>query len=211
MCVSTISRKSCWKKFCTSNQGRHYVVWTPVGTKVFLVERDGSYIELLLNYLYKLIHFVHVCVAFWHLIVVIILLCHYLVLIYVHFHISHVISWSSHGDGHCRLLAGVTSLNQEFFRIHFTRPRNIAKSLKYCCPICLMSSGGNLEPYFSTSLTLVLLVDWRESTRSLSPAIFSRNGPSSAKVSSLPITSYLTGQGWQIFCIDAKDDRAIYY
>ena len=92
MCVSTTSRKSCWKKFCTSNQGRHYVVWTPVGTKVFLVERDGSYIELLLNYLSKLIHFVHVCVAFWHLIVVIILLCHYLVLIYVHFHISHVIS-----------------------------------------------------------------------------------------------------------------------
>ena len=56
-----------------------------------------------------------------------------------------------------------------------------------------------------------MLVDWRESTRSLSPAIFSRNGPSSAKVSSLPITSYLTGQGWQIFRIDAKDDRAIYY
>ena len=111
--------------------------------------------ELLLNYLYKLIHFVHVCVAFWPLIVVIILLCHYLVLIYVHFHISHVISWSSHGDGHCRLLAGVTFLNQEFFRIHFTRPRNIAKSLKYCCPICLMSSGGTLELYFSTSLTLV--------------------------------------------------------
>ena len=92
MCVSTISRKSCWKKFCTSNQGRHYVVWTPVGTNVFLVERDDSYIELFLNYLYKLIHFVHVCVAFWPLIVVIILLCHYLVLIYVHFHISHVIS-----------------------------------------------------------------------------------------------------------------------
>ena len=155
MCVSTISRKSCWKKFCTSNQGRHYVVWTPVGTNVFLVERDDSYIELFLNYLYKLIHFVHVCVAFWPLIVVIILLCHYLVLIYVHFHISHVISWSSHGDGHCRLLAGVTFLNQEFFRIHFTRPRNIAKSLKYCCPICLMSSGGTLELYFSTSLTLV--------------------------------------------------------
>ena len=145
----------CWKKFCTFNQGRHYVAWTPAGTKVFLVERDDSYIELLLSYLYKLIHFVHVCVAFWHLIVVIILLCHYLVLIYVHFHISHVISWSSHGDGHCRLLAGVTFLNQEFFRIHFTRPRNIAKSLKYCCLICLMSSGGTLELYFSTSLTLV--------------------------------------------------------
>ena len=39
--------------FCTSTQECHYVVWTPVGTKVFLVERDDSYIELLLNYLYK--------------------------------------------------------------------------------------------------------------------------------------------------------------
>ena len=29
------------------------VVWTPVGTKVFLVGRDDSYKELLLNYLYK--------------------------------------------------------------------------------------------------------------------------------------------------------------
>ena len=115
----------------------------------FFVERDDSYIELLLNYLYKLIHFVHVCVAFWPLIAVIILLCHYLVLIYVHFHISHVISWSSHGDGHCRLLAGVTFLNQEFFRFHFTRSRktypNIAKSLKYCCPIWWISSGGTLK------------------------------------------------------------------
>ena len=63
MCVSTISRKSCWKKFCTSTQGCHYVVWTPDGTKGFLVERDDSYTELLLNYLYKLIHFVHVCVV----------------------------------------------------------------------------------------------------------------------------------------------------
>ena len=39
--------------FCTSTQECHYVVWTPVGTKVFFVERDDSYIELLLNYLYK--------------------------------------------------------------------------------------------------------------------------------------------------------------
>lgn len=39
--------------FCTSTQQCHYVVWTPVGTKVFLVERDDSYIELLLNYLYR--------------------------------------------------------------------------------------------------------------------------------------------------------------
>ena len=70
--------------------------------------------------------------------------------IYVHFHISHVISWSSHGDGHCRLLAGVTFSNQEFFsQIDFTRPRKtyrtIAKSLKYFCPVCLMLSGGTIE------------------------------------------------------------------
>ena len=39
--------------YCTTTQQCHYVVWTPVGTKVFLVERDDSYIELLLNYLYK--------------------------------------------------------------------------------------------------------------------------------------------------------------
>ena len=69
MCVSTISRKSCWKS-CT--QGCHYVVWTPVGTKDFLVDRDDSYIELLLKYLYKLIHFVNACVAFRPLIAVII-------------------------------------------------------------------------------------------------------------------------------------------
>ena len=56
-----------------------------------------------------------------------------------------------------------------------------------------------------------MLVDWRESIWSLSPAIFSRNGPSSDKVSSLPIKSYLTGQGWKIFRIDANDDRAIYF
>ena len=31
--------------FCTSTQECHYVVWTPVGTKVFLDERDDSYIE----------------------------------------------------------------------------------------------------------------------------------------------------------------------
>lgn len=39
--------------FCTSTQQCHYVVWTPVGTKVFLVERDDAYLELLLNCLYK--------------------------------------------------------------------------------------------------------------------------------------------------------------
>ena len=42
MYVSTIPIKSCWK--CSAH---HYVVWTPVGTKVFLDERDDSYIELL--------------------------------------------------------------------------------------------------------------------------------------------------------------------
>ena len=39
--------------FCTSTKQCHYVVWTPIGTKVFLIERDDAYIELLLNYLYK--------------------------------------------------------------------------------------------------------------------------------------------------------------
>ena len=38
---------------CTSTQQCHYIVWTPVGTKVFLIERDDKYLELLLNYLYK--------------------------------------------------------------------------------------------------------------------------------------------------------------
>ena len=33
--------------FGTSTQECHYVVWTPVGTKVFLDERDDSYLELL--------------------------------------------------------------------------------------------------------------------------------------------------------------------
>ena len=42
MYVSTIPIKSCWK--CSAH---HFVVWTPVGTKVFLDERDDSYIELL--------------------------------------------------------------------------------------------------------------------------------------------------------------------
>ena len=41
MYVSTIPIKSCWKCYA-----HHYVVWTPVGTKVFLDERDDSYIEL---------------------------------------------------------------------------------------------------------------------------------------------------------------------
>ena len=36
---------------CTSTQQCHYIVWTPVGTKVFLIERDDKYLELLLNYL----------------------------------------------------------------------------------------------------------------------------------------------------------------
>ena len=41
--------------FCTSTKQCHYVVWTPIGTKVFLIERDDAYkhVELLLNYLYK--------------------------------------------------------------------------------------------------------------------------------------------------------------
>ena len=39
--------------FCTSTQQCHYVAWTPIGTKVFLIERDDAYIELLLNYLHK--------------------------------------------------------------------------------------------------------------------------------------------------------------
>ena len=39
--------------YCTSTQQCHYIVWTPISTKVFLIERDDAYIELLLNYLYK--------------------------------------------------------------------------------------------------------------------------------------------------------------
>ena len=50
---STIIPQIKLEMFCTSTQECHYVVWTPVGTKVFFVERDDSYIELLLNYLYK--------------------------------------------------------------------------------------------------------------------------------------------------------------
>ena len=69
----------------------------------------------------------------------------------------------------------------------------------------------NLRVILQYLINACMLVDWLESTRSLSPAIFSTNGPSSAKVSSLPITSYLTGKGWQFFRLDAKDDRAIYY
>jgi hypothetical protein len=39
---------------CTSTKKGHYVVWTSVGGKVYLVERDDSYIDyLLLSYLYK--------------------------------------------------------------------------------------------------------------------------------------------------------------
>ena len=40
--------------FCTSTQECHYVVWTPIGTKVLLVKRDDKYIELLINYLFNL-------------------------------------------------------------------------------------------------------------------------------------------------------------
>ena len=36
-----------------STQQCHYIVWTPVDTKVFLIERDNKYLELLLNYSYK--------------------------------------------------------------------------------------------------------------------------------------------------------------
>ena len=39
--------------FCTSTQECHYVVWTSIGTKVFLVKRDDKYMELLINYFYK--------------------------------------------------------------------------------------------------------------------------------------------------------------
>lgn len=39
--------------FCTSRIECHYVVGTPISTKVFLIERDDAYIELLLDYLYK--------------------------------------------------------------------------------------------------------------------------------------------------------------
>ena len=46
-------------------------------------------------------------------------------------------------------------LKSRVFQNSLYTARNIAKSLKYCCPICLMSSGGILELYFSTSLTLV--------------------------------------------------------
>ena len=38
--------------FSTSTKVCHYIVWTPVGTKIFVCERDG-YIDLLLNYLHK--------------------------------------------------------------------------------------------------------------------------------------------------------------
>lgn len=37
----------------TSTNECHYIVWTPVGTKVFLVQMDNGYVELLINYLYK--------------------------------------------------------------------------------------------------------------------------------------------------------------
>ena len=146
----------------------NYVVWTPVGNKVFLVERDDSYIEFILNHLYKLMHFVQVCVVFLPLSAVIILLCHYLVLIYVHFHISYVIPWSSHGDGHCRLLAGVTFLNRAFFRIDFTRPRktyaNIAKSVKYCLLLSNLVGVVRRNPrvILQYLINAFMLVDWRE-------------------------------------------------
>ena len=39
--------------FCTSTQECQYVVWTSIGTKVFLVKRDDKYMELLINYFYK--------------------------------------------------------------------------------------------------------------------------------------------------------------
>ena len=39
--------------FCTSTKQCHYVVWTLISTKVFLIERDDGYIELLLNYLFQ--------------------------------------------------------------------------------------------------------------------------------------------------------------
>lgn len=49
VCVNHIAQIML-EMFCTSTQQCHFVVWTPVGTKVFLVERDDAYIELLLNF-----------------------------------------------------------------------------------------------------------------------------------------------------------------
>ena len=36
---------------CTNTKWCHYVVWTPVGYQIYLVERDDQYIADLLNYL----------------------------------------------------------------------------------------------------------------------------------------------------------------
>ena len=41
------------KMLCTSTQEYHHGVWTPVGSKVVLAERDDKYMQFLLNYLYK--------------------------------------------------------------------------------------------------------------------------------------------------------------
>lgn len=41
---------------CTSTNPCHYIVWTPVGTKVFFIERDerdDDYLDMLLSYLYQ--------------------------------------------------------------------------------------------------------------------------------------------------------------
>lgn len=40
--------------YCTNTKWCHYVVWTPVGYSIYLVERDDEYIADLLNYLQRL-------------------------------------------------------------------------------------------------------------------------------------------------------------
>ena len=76
----------------------------------------------------------------------------------------------------------VTKVEQEVITTFTVVRRNFRLILQYLVNACM-------------------LVDWLESIWSLSPAIFSRNGPSSDKVSSLPIKSYLTGQGGRFFVL----------
>lgn len=103
----------------------------------------------------------------------------------------------------------MTFSNQEFFsQEDVSDHRKIAKIL---LSSLLDVVRRNFRLILQYLVNACMLVDWLESIWSLTPAIFSRNGPSSDKVSSLPIKSYLTGQGWQIFRIDANDDRAIYF
>lgn len=44
VCISHIPQIML-EMFSTSTQQCHFVVWTPVGTKVFLIDRDDSYTE----------------------------------------------------------------------------------------------------------------------------------------------------------------------